>query len=408
MHILLVDHAPWRQQLYPLALTRPVADLRIGILTIAEKWGKWLNAPCSFWTAPHLREKFSPNPALYDSTASDGWSSEGIVLIIRGNLLPDERLCERISALKPGQGLRDLHGLLVLKLEASNFDVFQSNPDKVGVYDLQDWVDPYSIIRFPEDIFQLNGTELEKDFNLITKGRVSAKIAESNQLLGDRIFAEEGAVVEYSILNSRTGPIYLGKNSEIWEGSTIRGSFSLGEDAQVRMGTRVYGNVTVGPQSRVGGELSTCVLWGRSSKVHDGHLGCAVLGEWCNLGAGTSNSNLKNTYKSVRVFDYMNNAFRDSGLQFYGMVMGDHVKCAINTAFNTGTVVGVGANVFGAGFPPAFIPDFSWGGSEGFSTYRLEGMFETASLVYPRRNRIFDEIERKLLRNVFELTKQYR
>lgn len=395
MHIVLFDKADWRMALYPLTLTRPVADLRVGILTIAEKWGKWLEAPFSFLTPDYLSEKYP----LANQLGND-------VCLIRADCCPDSRLCDAINSLAHGDALVTDDGLIACRTDGASFRDIATG--ETGAYSQTAYRYPVTRIRHPEDIFCNNGAQIQSDFDLLTKGRVSAQLSDSNRFIGNQVFAEEGAKAECVTFNSTSGPIYLGKNSEIWEGSLVRGAFALGEGAQVKMGTRIYSNVTVGPQSRVGGELNTCVIWGRSSKGHDGYLGSAVMGEWCNWGADTNNSNMKNNYKPVRVYDYNRCGYRDTGLQFCGTIMADHAKCAINTAFNTGTVVGVGASIFGAGMPPTFVPDFSWGGSEGFNTYQLDKMFETAELVYARRNCEFNEQERKLLAEVFELTRKNR
>ncbi|SEK57969.1 putative sugar nucleotidyl transferase [Parapedobacter koreensis] len=394
MHVVLFDKADWRAGLYPLALTRPVADLRVGILTIAEKWGKWLNAPFSFLSENYLAEKFPLG------------SLAGDVLLVKGNCCPDDRLVDAIAALRVGQALMAGDQCIAVCTDAESLP--QLNPLSLSGYLPVAYRYDFVQINYPEDLFMNNGQQIHIDFQLITKGRSSAVLADSNRFLGDNFFAEEGAKAEFATFNSTKGPIYLGKNSEVWEGSLIRGAFALGEGSQIKMGAKIYSNVTVGPYSRVGGELNTCVIWGRSSKGHDGYLGSAVMGEWCNWGADTNNSNLKNNYKSVRLYDYGKSEYRDTGLQFCGTIMADHAKCAINTAFNTGTVVGVGASIFGAGVPPTFIPDFSWGGSEGFATYQLDKLFETAALVYQRRDCTFDEIEKRLLNSVFELTKNHR
>jgi len=249
---------------------------------------------------------------------------------------------------------------------------------------------------------------LRKDFALLTKGRTSATISSTNTIIGNNFFAEEGADAECAIFNSKPGPIYLSAKSSVWEGSIIRGSFALGENAQVKMGAKIYGPVTIGPESRVGGEINNAVIWGYSSKGHDGFLGDAVVGEWCNIGADSNNSNLKNNYAEVKLWDYTTQHFRKTGLQFCGLIMADHAKCGINTMFNTGTVVGVSANVFGAGFPRNFIPDFAWGGAHGFETYSIKKAFETAALVYERRGRVFDEVDQNILEEVFKLTEEYR
>ena len=243
---------------------------------------------------------------------------------------------------------------------------------------------------------------------MLTKGRVSQKLSSTNCTLGDDIFVEEGVVAECSTFNTLQGPIYLGKNSQVWEGSNIRGSFALCAYSQVKMGAKIYGMTTIGPYSRVGGEINNSVILGYSSKGHDGYLGNSVVGEWCNMGADSNTSNLKNNYAEVRLWDYNKMYFRETGLQFCGLIMSDHAKCGINTMFNTGTVVGVGANVFGPGFHRNFVPDFAWGGGHDFKPYILDKLFETAEKVFERRDMVFNEIEKKILTRVFELTENSR
>ncbi len=395
MHIVFVDNSDWRRNLLPLTFIRPASALRIGILTIEEKWSRRLGCSHSYLTEEYLGEKYPFDPI-----------SGNEFLLIRGNICPNDRLLESADQLKSGEALTDAMGMMLLKTDRTGLEDYR-NRGLVPFHSIPCQY-PYLQIVYPEDLFLNNGREIQSDFELVTKDRVSARLSSTNQLLGEQIFAEEGAGVECSVLNSLKGPIYLGKNSEVWENCAIRGAFALCEGSQVKMGTRIYSNVTIGPESRIGGELNTCVILGYSSKGHDGYLGSAVMGEWCNWGADTNNSNLKNNYKNVNVYNYLSDSYRDTGLQFYGLIMGDHSKCSINTAFNTGTVVGVGASIFGSGFPPTFIPDFSWGGSAGFEEYNLERMFETASLVYERRNRIFDEKEQAILKRVFEVTRNKR
>ncbi|HEY8781493.1 MAG TPA: GlmU family protein [Mucilaginibacter sp.] len=389
--ILFDDNA--HQTLLPLTFTRPVADLRIGILTIAEKWAKHLNSHFSFHTQTWLQGKF-PIKIEADN------------LFIYGGLCPDERLLEAIGRLQNGEALKYEDKLLAVKLKES--DALSFDP-KGAFRDIVKFEHIPVIIRYPEDIFRKNDIELQKDFKLITKGRTSAAISSTNVIIGNDFFAEEGAVAECSTFNTNGGPIYLANNTEVWEGAHIRGGFALCEQSQIKMGAKIYGATTIGPYSRVGGELNNVVIWGYSSKGHEGYLGNAVLGEWCNIGADSNNSNLKNNYHDVKLWDYTMQRFRKTGLQFCGLIMADHAKCAINTMFNTGTVVGVSANIFGAGFPRNFVPDFAWGGAQGFEVYSIKKMFETVEKVFARRNhRVFDENEQNILRKVFELTQEFR
>lgn len=388
MKINLFDDKSWLS-LRPLTFTRPVADLRIGILTIAEKWAKYLNADFGYQTQDYLQEKY---PA---KTAN---------LFINGAICPNEALLNAVSSLKDGEVL--VKGDLVVSFLETNKTLNYEN----ALRELKPiaFEGDFIHIQFPEDIFSCNHTELVADFALLTKGKTSGTLSNSNTFIGDNIFIEEGASAECTTFNSLQGPIYLGKNSQIWEGSNIRGSFALCEHSQVKMGAKIYGKTTIGPHSRVGGEINNAVIWGYSSKGHEGYLGNAVMGQWCNIGADSNNSNLKNNYAEVRLWDYEKESFRKTGLQFCGLIMADHAKCAINTMFNTGTVAGVSANVFGSGFPRNFIPDFAWGGSHGFEVYGLNKMLQTAKLVLERRNIVLDEVEIKILTEIFERTKEYR
>lgn len=392
MTIILFDDSS-RNGLLPLTFTRPVAALRLGILTIAEKWQYRLKADFSFLTEDYLKEKF---PVRISQSN----------IFINGSVCPDEALTEAIDKLADGEALSAHNFLIAVRLEGTAATEF--NYQDTHNYKVIEYAGPVTKINFPENIFMFNDSELRKDFDLITAGRVSAGLNSTNILLGEDIFIEEGVEADCSTFNTKAGPIYLGKNSQIWEGCHIRGSFALCNDSQVKMGARIYGMTTIGPFSRVGGEINNSVITGYSSKGHEGYLGNSVLGEWCNIGADSNNSNLKNNYAEVRLWDYQKESFRKTGLQFCGLIMADHAKCAINTMFNTGTVIGVSANVFGAGFPRNFIPDFAWGGPQGLDVYALSKMFETAEIVYERRNACFNTIEKKIMSEVFELTAKHR
>ena len=360
--------------LYPLTLTRPAADLRVGILTIAEKWQKHLGASAfGFETRDHLSQKFTllENPDLY----------------INGHLLPNKPLVESISKLTDGQALYHNKVLLAAKGHIAHNIEFSGD---------------ISLIERPYHIFKLNHQEILADYELITAGRTSANISNSNTVFGKHtVFLEEGASMECATLNTNDGPIYIGKNAEIMEGSIVRGPLAMCEGAKLKLGTKVYGATTLGPYCNVGGEVNNIVMHGYSNKGHDGFLGNAVLGEWCNIGADTNSSNLKNTYDEVKVWNYATNKFERSGQQFCGLIMGDHSKCGINTMFNTGTVVGVACNLFGAGFPRQFVPDFSWGGASGFVPHQMPAVEKTAQLVMVRRSKEFNEVERDILHWIY-------
>lgn len=389
MMINLFDDNAWLS-LRPLSFTRPVADLRVGILTIAEKWKKHLNAASGFITAKHLAVKYTP--------------LNGAQLYINGSVCPDEALLEAISALQTGEALKKDAILIACKIDAGTAYI----PDIDKQLKIKIYQGNFIRIFLPEDIFRNNDAELKKDFALLTRGRTSVKLSSTNVFLGEQFFAEEGAQAECSTFNSLNGPIYIGENSQVWEGCHIRGSFALCNNSQVKMGAKIYGQTTIGPYSRVGGEINNAIIWGYSSKGHEGYLGNAVLGQWCNIGADSNNSNLKNNYAEVRLWEYATESFRNTGLQFCGLIMADHAKCGINTMFNTGTVAGVSANIFGSGFPRNFIPDFAWGGAHGFDVYSLNKMFETSEKVYERRDIDFDQTEQDILSAVFEMTRSYR
>jgi UDP-N-acetylglucosamine diphosphorylase/glucosamine-1-phosphate N-acetyltransferase len=389
MTINLFDDGAWLS-LRPLTFTRPVADLRIGILTIAEKWARYLEGVTGFSTQAYLSIKY---PAQVDAK-----------IFINGSVCPDQALVDAIAALKDGEAL--YHSGLLLAYHTELNIPYHTNP--THTFNKKEFKGSFQKITVPEDIFKYNDVELRKDFHLLTSGRTSSNLSSTNTLIGDQIFLEEGVEAECSTFNTKLGPVYLGKNSQVWEGAHIRGSFALCNDSQVKMGTKIYGQTTIGPFCRVGGEINNAILWGYSSKGHEGYLGNAVLGQWCNIGADSNNSNLKNNYAEVKLWDYETQHFRKTGLQFCGLIMADHSKCAINTMFNTGTVVGVSANVFGSGFPRNFIADFSWGGSHGFEVYTLEKMLETARRVLDRKDMELGQVEIDVLSEIFRQTSVYR
>ncbi len=394
MNYILFDDET-RISLLPFTFTRPVAEIRIGILTIREKWERYLAQPVSHLTQPFLQEKFPLKVAAEN-------------ILINGSILPDKKLIAEINKLKTGETLAKDEVVIAACLPKSDVE----KPDLIVQVDLssaKQYADPLFKISFNWDIFSKNDQALKDDFQLITSGKKSQPISNTNQVLGtENIFIEAGAKVECSILNGTTGYIYIGKDAEVMEGAMIRGPFALGESSIVKMGTKIYGATTIGPYSRIGGEINNAVIFGQSNKAHEGYLGNSVIGEWCNLGADSNNSNLKNNYSNVKVWNYRNETFMNTGLQFCGLMMADHSKCSINTMFNTGTVVGVSANIFGTGFPPKYIPSFSWGGSEGFKTFRLEEAMEVGQRVYERRGKKFDESEKKIMKHLFDATTKYR
>lgn len=388
MNYILFD-GPYRNNLLPFTFTRPVADIRIGILTIREKWEEYLGYTTTTVTEEYLSQKF-PMVELEEN------------IMINASYLPNTEIVALIKSLKEGQAIfknEDVIAFYSKEEEEVEFDQITSIEFEGDILCIQN----------PWDIFSKNGEALADDFDLLTKDRNSQPIPSSvNTINTSQIFIEPGAKVEFAILNASYGPIYIGKNAEVMEGSIIRGPFALCEHSVVKLAAKIYGPTTVGPYSKVGGEINNSVLFGYSNKGHDGFLGNSVLGEWCNLGADTNNSNLKNNYAPVRLWSYNTDSFAKTGLQFCGLIMGDHSKCGINTMFNTGTVVGVSANIFGSGFPRNFIPSFSWGGAKGFSKYLTNKAFETAKIVMARRNIELTAIDEDILQHVFTQTEKYR
>lgn len=388
MNYILFDEAIIRQNFLPFTFTRPVSEIRIGILTIREKWEKMSGQKMSVLTEDYLAQKYTIKVSAKEDNI---W--------INSSLLPTAELLKNIKLLKKNESLKSGNLLIAVNTGKEIFNGSAANAKSMA------WKGkPIVQLKHLWDIFSLNGMALEQDFKLLTKGRKSAKLSKTNTVLGNQIFIENGANVECSILNSTNGPIYIGKDAEVMEGTIIRGPFALCEGASTKMGAKIYGPTTIGPHSKVGGEVSNSVIFGYSNKGHDGFLGNSVIGEWCNLGADTNTSNLKNNYSSVDIYDHATQKMVPTGLTFCGLMMGDHSKCGINTMFNTGTVVGVCANIFGGDFPPKFIPSFSWGGSKGFMTYQLDKAFETAEKVFERRHKIFNETEKGILKKVFSLT----
>lgn len=389
MNYILFDGTV-RNNLLPFTFTRPVADIRIGILTIREKWEMYLGNTTTTITEDYLSEKY-PMVEMEEN------------VLINASFLPNKKLVDLVVGLQENEAIFQGDEVIAFYTKKSQEEVDFSS------YKSIDFKDEILRVINTCDIFEKNGEAIQADFDLITAGRKSAPISKTNSLVRpDRIFAEEGAIVEHSVLNATDGPIYLGKQSEIWEGNLIRGGFALCEKAVVKMGAMIYGATTVGPHSKVCGEISNAVIFGYSSKGHDGYLGNSVLGEWCNIGASSNNSNLKNNYAKVRLWNYATESFEQTGLQFCGLMMGDHSKTAINTMFNTGTVIGVNCNIYVPGFPRNFVPSFSWGGATGFTTYLPEKAFEAAKVMMARRHVDFDDTEARILVHVFELTKKWR
>ena len=389
MNYILFD-SDVRDTLLPFTYTKPVADIRIGILTIREKWEKRLGLTTTTITAYYLEEKY-PMVEMEEN------------ILINASFCPTESLVEKVKNLSKNEAIFKGEDVLAFHTTQSQEEV------DFDTYTQIEFDEELIQIKNTSDIFTHNGKAIQQDFDLITAERTSETIPAGIQVINPgNIFIEEGAQILFSTLNASEGPIYIGKDALIMENSSIRGPFAMCENAVVKMGAKIYKDTTIGPFSKVGGEISNAVIFGYSSKGHDGYLGNSVIGEWCNLGAGTNNSNLKNNYSEVKLWNYETERFAKTGLQFCGLMMGDHSKCAISTMFNTGTVVGVSANLFGSGFPRNFTPSFSWGGAAGYETFQMNKVSEVVTAVMKRKNLVFDAVDQKILDHVFEETKQYR
>ena len=389
MNYILFD-GPSRNNLLPLTYTRPVADLRVGILTIREKWETFLQSTITSVTEDYLSNKF-PMVEFDDN------------IFINASFLPDTEIVKQINSLKPNELINSGDDLVAFYSCENQDEVNLDSFKKINYK--QDLLK----IKKLTDMFNINSSAIVADFNIITNDRVSSEISTTNNLIHpENIFIEDGVKMEYITLNASDGPIYIAKDCEIMEGSLIRGPFALCEKSTLKLGTKIYGGTTIGPYCKIGGEVSNSIIQGYSNKGHEGFLGNSLIGEWCNLGANTNTSNLKNNYADVKIWDYEKNKFSSTEEQFCGLIMGDHSKSGISTMFNTGTVVGVCSNVFGSGFPRNFIPSFSWGGNKGFTDYKIEKVFEVNDKVMKRRNCIFSDIDKEILSHLNSITSHYR
>ena len=388
----------YREALKPLSATRPVCDFRIGILTIREKWEKHLKCTSTTSTASHLEKWNSPfNP---DVTKQHIW--------LNSRVLPNQLLCSEVVMLRENQAL--IKGDLLIAFNCGNniarYNV-ESKDHLSGDFGVVESKAPAEVIHRIADVFTNNGAQIVADLELLRPEE--GKVPDSSKVVGYHpVIMMKGAIAECCTFNTTKGPIYIGENAEIMEGAMLRGPICIGDGATVKMGAKIYGDTTIGPGCKVGGEITNSVFFANSNKAHDGYVGNSVIGEWCNLGADTNTSNLKNNYGEVSVYNYAIGGSEDSGMQFHGLIMGDHAKCGINTMFNTGTVVGVGANVFGGGFPKKFIPDFSWGGESGFVEFQFDKFVEMVQNVYKRRGKMLSEEEKSSLKQVFEETSPLR
>lgn len=387
--IVLTDHYLDWSNLRPLTSTRPIAFLRVGISTIKEKYEQFFNQEIAVKTAANYLKPFDSFTATNELTC-----------FINSSFIPTQKFVETIKSLKEGESLYK-NGILA----ASMVHVGKTSFEKE-----LNFSDELYKISFPWDIFSLNDKAIALDFERICKKRKSMPLSKSNLLIGskEKLFIEEGATIEGAILNTNTGFIYVGKNAEIMEGSVVRGSLALCEYATLKLSTKIYGATSIGPHSKVGGEVNNSILLGYSNKGHDGFLGNSVIGEWCNLGADTNNSNLKNNYGKIKCWNYEQQKMIDSNLQFLGLIMGDHSKTGINTMLNTGTVVGVSSNIYGGDFPPKFIPSFSWGSANGFVDFNFNKAIEVAERMMERRKKQLSDADKSILNHIFEEEKTLR
>ncbi len=387
INYILFDDSIW-ENLLPITFTRPVGEIKIGILKIRQKWEYFLKEKCSFSTKNYLSKKFVLKKTNFN-------------VLINSSILPNKNLVSEIQSLELNQIL--IKENTIIAFCVSNFET-ENILKNISNFEKKNFYDDFFQIKNIWEVFEKNGQEIENDFRLITKNRKSEEISSTNRIINkENIFLEKGAKLEFSTLNASEGVIYIGKNSQIMEGAMIRGSFAISENSTVKMGAKIYGETSIGKGCKIGGEISNVVFFDYSNKAHDGYLGNAIIGSWCNLGADTNNSNLKNNYSKVKIWKYKEKKFINTNLQFCGLIMADHSKTGINTMLNTGTVIGVSSNIFGGGFPRVFIPSFSWGGANGFVNYRINKVLEVAEIVMKRRNKNEEEIqeEKEILKKIY-------
>ncbi len=392
MNYILFDEFIARKNMLPLTFIRPIAEIRFGILTMREKWEHFLGQKTSTLTEHYLLPKYPIH-------------EESDNILINASFQPEQPMVEKVMALKPHQAL--VYGDHIIAM----YVFYGEKASQEGEKDLEmiEYQGSPLKLNYPWDIFSHNHEAIRHDWPLVTAGKKSAGFGKGSHVIApENVFVEEGARVSHAMINATDSLVYIGKNAEVMEGAMIRGSLALCDHAIVRMGARVYGATTIGPWSKIGGELDNVVVFGYTNKAHGGFIGNSVIGEWCNMGADTNSSNLKNNYDLVKVWNYYEKSFIETGLQFVGVIMGDHTKTGINTMLNTGTVIGVSANIFGSGFPRAFIPSFSWGGASGFTSFDFGKAAEIAERVFARRNVPFDHKERSILKSVHQSTHVFR
>jgi UDP-N-acetylglucosamine diphosphorylase/glucosamine-1-phosphate N-acetyltransferase len=393
MNYILFDEFITRKNMLPLTFVRPIGEIRFGILTMREKWEHFLGQKTSTLTENYLLPKYQIH-------------EEDENVLINASFQPEEAMVKMVKKLKPNQALVFGDHIIAMYVYRDGSEAGDTERDDL---DMIEYKGSPLKLNYPWDIFTYNGEAIRHDWPIVTGGKQSEGFGKGTHVVApENVFVEEGAKISHALINASNGLVYIGKDAEIMEGAMIRGSLALCNNATIKMGTRVYGPTTIGPWSKVGGELDNVMIFGYSNKAHDGFLGNAVIAEWCNLGSDTNCSNLKNNYDIVKVWNYYEQKFIDTGLQFVGLIMGDHSKTGINTMLNTGTVVGVNANVFGSGFPRNFIPSFSWGGASGFINFDFDKAVEIAQRVFTRRNLVFDDKEISILRSIYQATHVYR
>lgn len=393
MNCILFDDLSWNE-LLPLTFTRPVGEIRIGILTIKEKWDIYFNTKCSYLTQGYLSQKYR---LITDEEN----------LLFNGSILPNENLADKIDALNLGEYLLCENTVVAAKLSDEDLSMLMSSGFDSFKKIL--WQEPIDKIDKSYDIFMKNHKAIEQDFELLTDARESQALSGTVNVIGkENIFLEKGAKVEFATLNASEGPIYIGRDAEIMEGAVVRGPLAMCEHSQLKMSAKIYGATTLGPHCKCGGELNNVVMFGYTNKAHDGFLGNAVVGEWCNFGADTNNSNLKSTYSEIELWDYTASDYKSTGLMFCGCIVGDHSKFGINTMINTGSIIGVSSSVYGSNFPSKFVPSFSRGGADGLKEFSLEKCYQVASQVMKRRDIELTEEDEDILKCIFEMTQKYR
>jgi len=395
MNIILFDTQQDKLPLLPLTFTRPIAHIRIGILTIAEKWKHYTTA--EYTTVSTIAQELYLQDKYPTHWQAENW-------YIRACIVPDTFLADTIQTLPAEVALVDEEGKIIGFRTKSKLNTYSEIAIFIKKIKTERYKGNINYLIRPWQIFQWNRACIITDFKYLTEGRKTMPIDDRHTIVygKENIFLEEGARVTACILNASDAPIYIGKDASVEEGAIIRGAFALCQGATVNMGAKMRGDTTIGPYSKVGGEISNSVIFGYSNKGHDGFLGNSVLGEWCNLGANTNTSNLKNNYSKVDIWSYEEKSMIPTGLQFCGLIMGDHSKSGINTMFNTGTVVGVSANIFGSGFPPKHIPSFAWGGAEGFEKYDLLKAQRTAATVTKRRQVEFYYSDKEMFEEIYK------